>query len=276
MNSHDKILDKDLIDDTSMWTLAMQFSASGVEVAAYSEIEDNSLIYRSLPLVFDGTTRLRAMEDAVYENPFLLREFRRTFIVVEPEASMLVPHDAGELEAARIADATLGQEDREWATEESGARNTLIAYGFADGFRRFVRRTFGNDTTPLSHLAVLSRYFLRKVQRGKPAGMLVNLRKGAIDVIAIERGSLMMANSFICRDVADMAYYVMACRKYTAMNSDADLYLCGDSEMREPLAVMLRRFLSSVKPLIFPPAMFRVGREAMQVPFPLIVSPICE
>ncbi|MCM1519821.1 MAG: DUF3822 family protein [Lachnoclostridium sp.] len=276
MNNHDKILDKDLIEDTSMWTLAMQFSTTGVEVAAYSEIEDNSLIYRTLPLVIDGTTPLGAIEDAVYENPFLLREFRRTFVIVEPEASMLTPSEADTAAAARIAAETLGHDGREWTADDSGARNALIAYGFADGFRRFVRRTFGNDVTPMSHLAVLSRYFLRKVQRGKPAGMLVNLRKGAIDVIVVEGGNLLMANTFTCREAADMAYYVMACRRFTAMEPDADLYLCGDIELREPLAAMLRRFLSSVKPLIFPPAMFRVGREAMQVPFSLIVSPICE
>jgi hypothetical protein len=46
--------------------------------------------------------------------------------------------------------------------------------------------------------------------------------------------------------------------------------------LREAIMPELRRYINYVMPVIFPSAMFRAGREAMNAPFELIVLPLCE
>ena len=52
------------------------------------------------------------------------------------------------------------------------------------------------------------------------------------------------------------------------------ILLSGDRDLREQLNQMLRAYHARVMPVIFPPEMFKAGREAMSAPFDLIVAPL--
>ena len=63
----------------------------------------------------------------------------------------------------------------------------------------------------------------------------------------------------------------------SATADSAAIYLGGNGPLREELAGKLRRFVTSVMPLVFPSEAFRTGgREAMESPFELVILPLCE
>ncbi len=273
----DTKLTKETVTDTSMSTLAVRFSPSRLDVMVYSDMAPNSLVSRSMAIDPGPGSWLSAVEDAVYENPLLPAEFRRTVLIVEPEAAMLLPGEAAaEADAVKILQSTLGGDDREWRVDTPVGRNAAIGYGFPTGLMGFIRRTWGPDSALWCNLTVLSRYFIMNVQRGKPSRLFVNLREGQLDVIAVEHGSIRLANTFDYRTPDDAVYYALACKAQSGLPEHSDILISGPTAVRDQVMPLLRRFIPQVMPVIFPPRMFRAGREAVDLPFDLIVSSLCE
>lgn len=273
----DSKLTKETVADITMSTLAVRFSPARLDVMVYSDMEANSLVSRSMEIDPGPRSWLHAVEDAVYENPLLPAEFRRTLLVIEPEAAMLLPGEvAADADAVKILQSTLGGESREWRVDAPVGRNSAIGYGFPAGLTGFIRRTWGNEVSLLCNLTVLARYFITGVQRGKASRILVNLRDGSLDIIAVEHGGIRLANTFDFRTPDDAVYYVLACRAVASMPHDSEILISGPAAVRDQISPLLRRFVRQVMPVIFPPRMFRAGREAVELPFDLIVSPLCE
>ncbi|MDE6483824.1 MAG: DUF3822 family protein [Duncaniella sp.] len=268
-------LTKDLVTDTSMWTLAMRLSSGAVDIAMFTDMEDNSLIYRRCLPAAGTPSVLRAIEDIVYENPLVLSGFRRTFISIVPEASMMLP--AGLPCATDVLAATLPGDGREWAVDSAAARNAAIGYCMPSGCSGFIARTFGSDTVVRPHLGFLASYFITRTQRGRHCRMLANLRSDGLDIIAADGGELVKAVSFKCQSVMDAAYYILACRSELNFDdNDSEIIIAGDAAVRAGVMPVVRRFAANVIPAIFPPRMFRAGRKAMDMPFDLTVAPLCE
>jgi len=101
-------LRKDLIADTSICNLLMRVGRERFDVAIYSVVSDNSFIYRSFPLVSATRQPMGMLEDAIYDNPLLLADFRRAYCIVE---SQRIAHravrDRGARTDARAAVARL-------------------------------------------------------------------------------------------------------------------------------------------------------------------------
>ncbi|MDE5785549.1 MAG: DUF3822 family protein [Duncaniella sp.] len=268
-------LTKDLVPDTSMWTLALRLSPRAVDIAMFSDMEAGSLLYRHYEVAQGSPSVLRGIEDIVYENPLVLSGFRRTFISIEPEASMLLPESLPC--AAAVLEASLPGDEREWTVDAGASRNAAVGYCMPQGCAGFIGRTFSSETVTRPHLGFLASYFMTRMQRGRHRRMLVNLRSDGLDIVASEAGDLVKAVTFVSDSVADAAYYIMACREELHFDdNDSEIIIAGDTAMRSAVMPVVRRFASNVIPVIFPPRMFRAGKDATAMPFDLTVAPLCE
>ncbi len=265
-------LEKDLIPDPELWVLALRLSPSGLHVAALSLVEDNSLLCRHIPFA-QGSDTVQALEDAVYDNPLLLLDFKKVWCIVESPRTLVVPAEL-KADPQPWFDFVYPSSGSTLLTDPLPRLGAGILTGIDPAIDRFLRRTF-QRLTVMGHLVPLCRYF--GSSRSNAAKMYVNLRTGSLDVIAIDSGRLLMANTFVCASAADAAYYILACRSTLGMNPEtSELLLCGDQFRREEITPILRRYIRLVIPVIFPPRMFKAGRSAMQAPFDLIVTPLCE
>ena len=103
------------------------------------------------------------------------------------------------------------------------------------------------------------------------------MRDDRLDLLAFGKDSLLLANTFRYRDPMDAVYYILACRQSLGLDAGSDeLFLAGDKGVRETITPTLREYLAYVMPVIFPSAMFKAGKEALNAPFDLIVLPLCE
>lgn len=271
------MLDKDLISNAPMWRLAFCIEKEMLKVMLYDTLHDNSLIYREIPFDQAASTPLKAIEDAIYENPALLLDFKRTDIVIDTPRRLLIPRG---LDTASCRQAAIRQSFPDFDGEIVSCPLTMsdasIVMGLESDLIGFLRRTFNN--LHLHHrLAPLCRYFCGKSRLGNTGKMYVNLHETKIDLIAFGHNGLEIANTFTFHSPADALYYILACRSALKTSADNDeLFICGDNEAREILTPLLREYIAYVMPVIFPSSMFRAGRDAMRVPFELIVLPICE
>jgi hypothetical protein len=275
-------LNKDLIDNPQLWRLELKIESEVLRVVLYCNIEDNSLITRTIPL--DGATDdyIKSIEDAIYDNPLLLSDFSRIDCVLDTEKFTIVP---AELESAEVRNAIFAEmypaEKEEMleceiiANDLQGQNATLLMAPSAR-LVGFLRRTFSNCHI-MHHLTPLCRYFYSKSKLGNSGKMYAHFRQNKVDLISFGKDTLRVANTFKYHDPMDAVYYILSVRKTIGMDQMTDeLLLSGDQTVRETVTPILREYLAYVMPLIFPSTMFKAGKDALNAPFELITLPLCE
>lgn len=266
------------IENPEIWNLMLRLSHDALHVVIYSIVEDNSLIYRRFDLAPSASQSwIGAVSDVIYDNPALLSDFRRVFCVVESRDYAVVPSVCGSDDDRRLLfDAAFPGGSLEMTVDETGTRNATVLLGIEPELRGFINRTF-QRVTIVSHIASLCRYASLRAGQGNKSRMIANIRPESLDVIVTDSGSLLLANTFSYSTADDAVYYLLAVRKSLGLDARADeLMLAGDQQTRETLTPRLRTFISRVMPMIFPPEMFRAGKDAMLAPFDLIITPLCE
>ena len=269
--------DSQRIEKPEICNLLLRISRDEIHVAIYSIVEDNSLIYRRIVLDPNASSRLQAIESVIYDNPILLSDFRQVTCVIETEELTVVPSEcSSESDRQLLFNAAFPNSSLVMEADETGTRNATILMGLETDLRGFLNRTF-HRIRIMSHLGALSRYFASKGAQGNNLKMVVNARQKSLDVIVLDGHRLLMANTFRADTPDNAAYYILACRQRLGLDPRSDeLLLAGDQAVREAITPILRTYISRVMPVIFPPQMFKAGRDAMIAPFDLIVTPICE
>ncbi len=268
-------LEKELIADTSICNLLMRVGRESLDVAVYSVVSDNSFIHRSFPLVSATRRPMGMLEDAIYDNPLLLADFRRSYCIVESQRSLTVPAEIPD--PASLLTRQWPDFDGEVRVSANGTSNTTFVWGIDTALAGFLRRTFPATLQTDCHLAPLTRYFAARPGRGNSVRAIANLREGSMDMLVLRGPHLLMANTFVFDKTLDALYYIMAARDSLGLDPQVDeMLLAGHQPLREELSPLLRKYIARVMPVIFPPQMFKAGMEALSAPFDLIVTPLCE
>lgn len=270
-------IDREMIKEPRLWRLCLRLDSRTLHVMLYNMVEDNSLIYRKISLDEAADSPLKALEEAIYDNPALLSDFSRVDCVIDTAIRITVPNP---LDTAEIHTALMKEAHPDFAGEIISCPlhglDTTILMGVEQNIIGFLRRTFNNPAIH-HHLAPLCRYFRGKSRLGNTGKMYANFHNSRLDLIAFGNDTITLANTFEYREPADAVYYILACRRMLGLNAnDDELFLSGDNDAREAVTPILRKYLAYVMPVIFPSSMFRAGRDAMLAPFDLIVLPLCE
>lgn len=270
-------LNKDIISDPLLWRLALRIDDECIDVMLLCSVEDNSLIYRHISFDKSAPSKLKAIEDIIYENPLLLSDFARIDCIIETKKFVLIPNefqrdDTNELIFANIFPGF----DGEIVINDMPETGATILMGLETEFISFLRRTFNNPRL-YHHLTTMCRYFRHNSRMGNSGKMYAHLRQNYIDVMVYGSDNIRLANTFKFRDPMDAVYYILSCRKFLNLDSSNDeLFISGNSTLRESITPILRKYITYVMPVIFPSSMFKAGKDAMSVPFDLIILPLCE
>ena len=270
------MLDKDLIPNPADWRLIMRIDRDVLHVMAFSPREYDSLIYRALPLDRSATSRLKAIEDVVYDNPMLLNDFGRVDCLVSTPRYIITPDDDTPVDDAFALMRKMFPSDTHCDISANGMGGIYMQV--EEDVLRFLRRTFAGIN--ISHpLVPLIKYFTGPTVTGSGNGrsMFVSFQEDRVDVVATSHGQLLMANSCQVTGAPDIVYYILASRQQLGFSAENDPILTtGDSPAREEAIATLRRYVRHVMPVIFPSSMFRCGKDAMAAPFDLIALPLSQ
>lgn len=277
----DTPLNKDIIANTSACKLYVRVTNSAADVMIYNPTEDNSLVSKHIALENSDTEAyLRSLENAVYDNPLILSDFAKTSVLIETGEFLLIPDCVtdSDLQEKLFTEAhpEHNADTAELLTDHIPALHATMLFAIDKKTVGFLRRAFVNPTF-FHHQTPLLRYFADRRRHGNNAKMFVHLREKNMDVFVYGNDGLRMANTFDFNVIDDAMYYILAVRENLGMEQFTDeLLISGDAALRRKILPELRRFISSVMPVIFPGVMFKAGKNALSVPFDLIVMPLCE
>lgn len=269
---------KDLIKDTRWWNLYLGLDADHIDVMAYSPIEDNSLFVTAIPLDDSVDGYVTRVEEAIYDNPLLLNDFSKVYAVMRTDARAILPADVASGEqASDIVSEMTGVAGGHLVVNNLPLLDVALCHLVDESLYNFLKRTFGPSVNIVHRLAGITAY-CHGTHRG--AGSLcshVNLRRTSIDIVIYQGDSLLLANTYKITGLTDALYYIVATRQLFDIDRANAVVLSGDRDMREELSPLLREYLPTVMPAVFPAAMFRAGGQAaMNAPTDLIVMPLCE
>ena len=154
---------------------------------------------------------LQALEDAVYNNPMLLLDFKSVQVIYDTPHFMPLPAAMSPI-ATQIMTKAFPAEALQRAQivqNQLGQLECDIAFAVPEAEMGFINRTFHNATIihPLTPLASWMRARHPNQRRGKT---LVNLRPHRLDLIILGDDAPLTINSYSITCAADALYYILA------------------------------------------------------------------
>ena len=267
------------IDDTSLWTLSLFIDARSINLMLHNDQIGDSLVCRRIDLAgrANEDEYLHALENAVYDNPLLLADFKRVNVSVDSRKFIFLPPGYGTDGDARQAfDEAFPDVDGDFAVSRGYNCRADVAFMLPRGVHTFLKRTFSNIPVRL-HLEVLCSYFRGQTNLSTVNKEAVYIRDGGgtVDICAFRQGRLQMANTFTCRSTDDIIFYTLALWNTLGFDATGDeIQITGDKAIRATLMPRLREYVTYVVPVMMPPAAMRLASDAAKAPFNLIALAI--
>lgn len=265
-------LPKDLITQPELWRCVLHITPSRLNVAILPPVAQEEMVAASLLLNPDAPTPLKALEDAVYDNPLLLSDFRSVHALVETPVHAVVPalaasSDTAPLLLSRMSGADTDPDRTAISPEFGGA--TLL-YELPEALEAFLRRTFFGVTisTPLEETggAVVSL----SETTPHPVMLAVADTASALTLAAARGGELLMLNTFTVSHPTDAAYYLLASRSTLGLGrADGTVWFAGQAPLARTVANIVTPYLDSVDFVTTPAELCGYGREAARLTYPI-------
>ncbi|MDE6587069.1 MAG: DUF3822 family protein [Paramuribaculum sp.] len=271
------MIDKDLIPQSHLWTLGLLIGRRSIDAVFFPPEHTDDIIVRSITLDPAAPSHLKAIEEAVYDNPALLNPYRAVFALVDGDCFTILPDALGDNSAdlaAKAIELTSGNPScpRMCITgiPLDGCGATLY-FGMEADLAGFLRRTFFNIS--LAH--PLKPLIESMTSREEPSpAVAVSLHDGRLTLVCADASGLRVANMFSCAAVADAAYYTLAARRAAAFDSDAPILVAADPSERDAVTAMIAQAdpQASTAPLPLPPSLWRAGTAIASAPLSLLIN----
>lgn len=264
------------IQQPELWTLQLSLGEKSIDYILFTDAQENSLIMGSVDLDASADSYLKSLENTIYDNPLLLDDYRQVRVIVASQHFVVMPQEYDEFEAQDIFDATFPDHDGDMAMCELKRCGVNIAFEVPKGVLGFLQRTF--FTPPVfHHLHPLCEHYYRLNEGSEISRMFLNLSDSHMDMVIYRKGRIELANSFDYHSAQDAAFFAL--HAWDSMNLDRlvdEVQLTGDKKERDAIAPVMREYIKYVMPAIYPAAALRLGQNAMNAPFDLIMLALCE
>lgn len=261
-------LTRELIADPTLWRLILRVDPAGLRALLIGpESVERSVLSHSETLT---DASVKALENAVYDNPLLLSDFAGVDIIFSTPGLFLAPRGTETLRE-EMADAMLPDSDgpRTILSEPVAATDAEVCFAADSGRLNFLTRTFA--TAAFHHsLAVDASYLAHRNAAGADAAHLYALCEGPGEMAVIAfgpSGRPVYLNRPQPAGAPDAAYYILAPGlRGTPMS------VGGEPELRNAVCALLRRVdpTARVLPLTLDEDLLHLRRLAPDATFDMI------
>lgn len=260
------VLTRELIADASLWRLILRVGSGSVSALLIGpESVERSVLFHQESL---ADTSVKALENAIYDNPLLLADFGRTDVIFSTSELFAAPEGTAPLHEA-MAEVMLPDcsELRRIEADSFDGGDVVYAVG-ADVFN-FVARTFASARFHNS-LAIDTTYLAHRNRAASGAAHFFALCEGEGELALIGFDSVGRL-SFISRPqaptAADCAYRILA-----AGATRCPVSVGGVPALRNEVCDILRRMepAATVLPMTLPEDLLHLRRMAPEATFDMI------
>lgn len=232
---------------SEQYTLSIRLSTDGFSFSVFNPMGDGELSFFDRE-VDEGLSLTANLKQTFREVEWLNRPYRRVNILMADKRFAFIPLEFFEDEQAEIV-FYHNHPKRENELVQYNIlhkNNIVVLFGMDKSACTFLREQYP-DAKFYSQASSFIEFFSMKSRLGNCRKMYAHLRKDAIDVYGYERGRLLLANSFACKETADRIYYLLYIWKQLGFEQERDeLHLTGALHDKEQLLPELRKFIRQV------------------------------
>lgn len=230
------------------YTLSIRLSTDGFSFSVFNPLNDGGCLLRE-QAVDESLSMTANLKRVFRETEWLNRPFRRVNVLASGKRYALVPLELFEDEQAEFifSHNHLRKDNEQVLYNVLHKNDVVVLFGIDKSACNFLRGQYPDRVKFFAQVAPLVEYFSVRSRLGNSRKLYAHLRREAIDLFAYERGRLLLANSFDCRETADRLYYLLYVWKQLGFEQERDeLHLAGDIGDKERLLDELRQYLRQV------------------------------
>ncbi len=232
---------------SEQYTLSIRLSTDGFSFSVFNPHNNAGTLITDYPI--DRSLSLTAnLKNAFNEVECLQYNYLRVNILMAEQRVTYVPLEVFEDEQAEeLFYYNHPQQSNETILYNILSNNNLVVlFSIDKTTKNFLTEHFPNakffaQSTPLID------FFSSKSRLGNSRKIYAHLRKEGMEVFAYERGRVLLANSFPCKESADQVYYLLYIWKELGLEQERDeLHLTGKFGNKEYLVQELQKYVRQV------------------------------
>lgn len=263
---------------SEQYTLSIRLSTDGFSFSIYNPINGNDFYFRTFP-----TNNQRSM--AANVKAFLAateelnNRYKQTNILIHSQRYTVVPLDIFEEE---YMEEIFYQNVREKRNEIVMCNilsnsNSVIIFSVDKLTHVFLSEHFPNARF-FSSISPLIEHLTMKSKLGNSKKFYANINNGSLDAILLDRGKLMLVNTYQTNSYNDINYFILNIWQQTGYNQEKDeLYISGTEKVKKVINSELEKYIKHTY-IINPSSEFNTSEinKIEEIPFDIQSLILCE
>ncbi|NDW13616.1 DUF3822 family protein [Bacteroides sp. 214] len=228
---------------SEQYTLSIRLATDGFSFSVYDPITDSIFFTtKEVDPLISFTANLKRQYK---ENDFLIHRFKRTNVLLINKRYTFVPLELFEEEQAEVLFYyNHPRHENEIVLYNVLKKNNIVVlFGVDKSVHTLLSERF-ESVKYYSQTSSLIEHFAAKSRLGNSKKMYAYMREEMLELYCFERGTLLLANSFICKKNSDRLYYLLYVWKQLQMDQERDeLHLAGFFEEKNAFMNELKKFV---------------------------------
>ncbi|WP_291528148.1 DUF3822 family protein [Bacteroides sp. UBA939] len=232
---------------SEQYTLSIRLSTDGFSFSVFNPLNEGEFSFYDHK-VEESLSFTANLKQTFREVEWLNHSYRRVNVLMAGKRFTLVPLEFFEDEQAEMLFYHNHPKRENELVQYNILRknNTVVLFGMDKSVCSFLREQYPNVKFH-SQASSFIEYFSGKNRLENSRKMYANQRKDAINLYCFDRGHLLLANTFECRQTSDRIYYLLYIWKQLGFEQLQDeMHLTGELSDKETLLSELRKFIKQV------------------------------
>lgn len=270
-----QLSEKITVATAEKYSLSIRLEPDGLSFSFYSKEEQDSFLYYKV--AFDKSINyVAALKNFFFENDWLAWFYKKVNIISVTNQYLLVPDVLYDEKKGKelLSSAYLAPQSGHCQNKLDSQSSTLL-YAIDEEVYEFCSRSLLN-THFYHHLTPLIHFWNRQRKMSANKRMFVSIFPDMIDIVYMEDGKLLFANSYLCKHSADVIYYILYVWKQLGFDQQKDiLILNGEASLLTPVFETTKKYIKMVNLMELPAESYLLGTEVSKAPFDLIALSLC-
>ena len=232
---------------SEQYTLSIRLSTDGFSFSIYNPISGNDLYHRTYPVNTQRSmaANVKAFLGATEE---LKHSFKHVNILIHSSRYTIVPLELFEDEHME----TLFYQNVKESKNEIvlcnilGKSNSVILFSL-DKLTHLLLSEHFTSARFFASISPQIEYLTIKSRQGNTCKMYINIHQGDMDAICLNKGKLLLVNTFPSPNANDIVYYTLNIWKQLDYDQTRDeLHLTGNNDRKKEITKELQKYISHV------------------------------
>lgn len=233
---------------SEQYTLSIRLSADGFSFSIHPPQKEAEVFLASYPVnvSYSMTANLKKMLQATEELKYT---YGQTNILIDTQRFTPVPFDLFEDEQTeQLFYQNFQRTDNETVLcNILGKSNIALIFGMDKHTHQLINESFPHARI-FACASPLTEYFTCQSREANNRRLYVLFHPNRMEVFALDKGKLLLINSFNSKHTSDHIYYLLYVWQQLGYSQEKDqLFLTGEVESKDALLAELKRFLRQVE-----------------------------